>query len=113
MERFQTVRTIGTGTYGTVMEAHTKVTRETVAVKKMKKQYYTWDEALTLREVKVLRKLTHPNVVKLKEVIRQHNDLFLIFEYVEGTVLDLIRNYQKNRQERTGIPEDLIKSVME
>lgn len=75
------------------MEAHTKVTRETVAVKKMKKQYYTWDEALGLREVKVLRKLTHPNVVKLKEVIRQHNDLFLIFEYVEGTVLDLLRSY--------------------
>jgi male germ cell-associated kinase len=56
----------------------------------MKKQYENWEEAMSLREIKVLRRLNHPNVVKLKEVIRERNDLFLIFEYVNGTVLDLI-----------------------
>lgn len=46
---------------------------------------------MALREIKHLRKLNHFNVIKLKEVIRVGNELYLIFEYVKGTVLDLIR----------------------
>ena len=53
-----------------------------VAVKKMKRKFYSWDEALRLREVLALRKLKHPALVKLKEVIREHDEVFLIFEYM-------------------------------
>ena len=62
-----------------------------VAIKKMKRKFETWDECMTLREIKSLRKLSHPNIVKLKEVIRVRSELFLIFEFINGTVLDLIR----------------------
>ena len=41
-----------------------------VAIKKMKANFASWDEAMKLREVKSLRKLNHHNIVKLKEVIR-------------------------------------------
>jgi len=91
MEKFQIVKNLGNGTYGTVVEALNKTTREVVAIKKMKRKFETWDECMTLREVKSLRKLNHPNIVKLKEVIRARNELFLIFEFINGTVLDLIR----------------------
>ena len=36
----------------------------------MKRKYHSWAEVMDLREVKSLKKLHHPNVVKLKEVIR-------------------------------------------
>ena len=62
-----------------------------VAIKKMKRKFETWDECMTLREIKSLRRLNHPNIVKLKEVIRARSELFLIFELINGTVLDLIR----------------------
>ena len=39
-------------------------------IQSMKRRYNTWDEVTELREVKSLKKLHHPNVVKLKEVIR-------------------------------------------
>ena len=91
MEKFQVVKNLGNGTYGTVVEALNKTTREVVAIKKMKRKFETWDECMTLREIKSLRKLNHPNIVKLKEVIRARNELFLIFEFINGTVLDLIR----------------------
>ena len=39
-----------------------------VAIKRMKRKYYSWEEAMNLREVKSLKKLSHANVVKLKEV---------------------------------------------
>jgi len=37
---------------------------------------------MALREVKSLRKLTHPSIVKLKEVIRERDELFFVFEYM-------------------------------
>ena len=39
-----------------------------VAIKRMKRKYYSWEEAMNLREVKSLKKLSHANVIKLKEV---------------------------------------------
>lgn len=33
-------------------------------------------------QVKSLRKLSHPAVVKLKEVIRENDELFFVFEYL-------------------------------
>ena len=48
----------------------------------MKRKFYSWDEALRLREVLALRKLKHPALVKLKEVIREQDEVLLIFEYM-------------------------------
>jgi hypothetical protein len=36
------------------------------AIKKMKRKFYSWEECMNLREVKSLRKLNHPSIVKLK-----------------------------------------------
>lgn len=55
---------------------------ETVAIKKMKRKYYSWDECMSLREIKALRRLNHVNIVKLKEVIRVNDDLYMVFEYM-------------------------------
>jgi hypothetical protein len=39
---------------------------------------------MNLREVKSLRKLNHPCIIKLKEVIRENDELFFVFEYLVG-----------------------------
>ena len=51
MDKFQIVKNCGDGTYGTVFEAILVQTRETVAIKKMKRKFQNWDEAMCLREV--------------------------------------------------------------
>ena len=78
----------------------------------MKRKYHSWAEVMDLREVKSLKKvnktkqinvymfryyctivqLNHPNVVKLKEVIRENNRLYFVFEYVKGDLLGLMRD---------------------
>ena len=73
----------------------------------MKKKYYSWDECMTLREIKALRKLNHPNIVKLKEVIRVNNDLYLVFEYMQGNVYELIKSSRTS-----GLSTEQIKSVL-
>ena len=105
MDKFQIVKNCGDGTYGTVVEAINKTTRETVAIKKMKRKFDSWDEAMSLREVKTLRRLNHKNVVKLKEVIWVQSDVYLVFEYVQGTILDHIREYKRFRG-AYGLPND-------
>ena len=88
-------------------EAVDKTTRETVAIKKMKRKFDSWDEAMCLREVKTLRRLNHPGIVKLKEVLRVQNDVHLVFEYMKGTVLDHLREFRRARgSSATGLPND-------
>lgn len=54
-----TLSPLGDGTYGTVMLGQRKDTGEKVAIKRMKRKYYSWDEAMSLREVKVQNAHTH------------------------------------------------------
>ena len=82
MNRYKVIKQLGDGTYGSVWKAVNRQTSEVVAIKKMKKKFYSWDECMSLREVKSLRKLNHPNVVKLKEVIRENDELYFIFEFM-------------------------------
>ena len=41
-----------------------------------------------LREIKVLKDFQHDNIVRLLQVFREEEKLFLVFEYVERTVLE-------------------------
>ena len=66
--RYKVIKQLGDGTYGSVWKATNRQSNEVVAIKKMKRKFYSWEECMALREVKSLRKLNHPNVVKLKEV---------------------------------------------
>ena len=92
MDKYQVLQTIGDGTYGSVVQAVNKKTGEVVAIKKMKKKFYSWEECMALREIKSLRKLNHSQIVKLKEVIRVNDDLYFVFEYMEQNVYQLIKD---------------------
>jgi hypothetical protein len=47
----------------------------------MKRKFQTWDECINLREIKSLRKIEHTHVIKMKEVIKEKDELFLVFEF--------------------------------
>ena len=57
---FEPLKIIGRGAFGEVRVCKDKKTREIVAIKKMKKKFYSWEECMALREIKSLRKLNHP-----------------------------------------------------
>ena len=72
-----------------------------MAIKKLKKKYGTWEECLQLAEVKAMRKISHPNVIKMKELIRVVNDAYLIFEYEERDLLKLINERKEKGKSLT------------
>ncbi len=81
----------GDGTFGQVLKATNKQTGEVVAVKKLKQKFYSWEECLQLQELKSLKKLNHPNIVKLKEIVRENHQLFFVFEFMDGNLLELMK----------------------
>ncbi|XVF52118.1 hypothetical protein PTKIN_Ptkin04bG0239100 [Pterospermum kingtungense] len=95
MERYTIIKEVGDGTFGCVWRAINKLSGEVVAIKKMKKKYYSWEECVNLREVKSLRRMSHPNIVKLKEVIRENNILYFVFEYMECNLYQLMKDREK------------------
>tara|TARA_B110000503_G_C6972559_1_gene339800 strand:- start:148 stop:333 length:186 start_codon:yes stop_codon:yes gene_type:complete len=60
-----------------------------VAIKRMKRKFQSWDECINLREIKSLRKIEHPNIIKMKEVIKDKDELYLVFEFQKQNVYQL------------------------
>ncbi|PIO61659.1 hypothetical protein TELCIR_16810, partial [Teladorsagia circumcincta] len=58
----------------------------------MKKKFKTWEEATALREVKALKKLPHPNIIKLREVIRENDILYFVFEFMQENLYELMKD---------------------
>jgi cyclin-dependent kinase-like len=101
MNKYEVLGVVGEGNlplgaYGVVLKARHKETGELVAIKKFKESED--DEATrktTIREVKVLRMLRQDNIVQLKEAFRRKGRLYLVFEYVERNLLEVLEESQK------------------
>lgn len=49
----------------------------------MKKKFMKWDEVINQSEIKSLIKLSHPNIVKVNEIIKDKNEVYFIFEFMD------------------------------
>lgn len=91
MNKYEVLGVVGEGAYGVVLRCRNKESGEIVAIKKFKES--DDDEVLrktTLREVKLLRLLRHENIVSLTEAFRRKTKLYLVFEYVERNLLEVL-----------------------
>ncbi|XP_035475309.2 serine/threonine-protein kinase MAK isoform X3 [Scophthalmus maximus] len=105
MNRYTTLRQLGDGTYGSVLMGRSNESGELVAIKRMKRKFYSWEECMNLREVTSLKKLNHANVVKLKEVIRENDHLYFVFEYMKENLYQLMKDRKKL------FPESVIRNI--
>jgi len=75
---------LGEGTYGVVYKAKDTVSGQIVALKKTRLE--SEDEGVpstAIREISLLRELSHPNIVDLKDVIHADQKLYLVFEFLD------------------------------
>jgi glycogen synthase kinase 3 beta len=92
-------KVIGNGSFGVVYSAKLVDSNEMVAIKKVLQ-----DKRFKNRELQIMRKLEHQNVVKLKYFFYSSGDkkdelyLNLILEYIPETVYRVARHYSKQRQ---------------
>uniref|UniRef100_A0A915EGJ7 Protein kinase domain-containing protein n=1 Tax=Ditylenchus dipsaci TaxID=166011 RepID=A0A915EGJ7_9BILA len=98
--KYSNVRVVGNGSFGVVYVARLgDETGDAIAIKKVLQ-----DKRYKNRELQIMRKLDHQNVVKLKYFFflshEPKDDLYLnlILEYVPDTVYRMARQYAKQRQ---------------
>ncbi|XP_034256873.1 putative glycogen synthase kinase-3 homolog [Thrips palmi] len=87
--RYESLGVVGEGSYGLVLRCRHRESGQLVAVKK----FIETEEDLTvrkmaLREIRMLKKLRHENLVSLLEVFRRKRRFYLVFELMDHTVLD-------------------------
>ena len=107
----KTEKPIGEGTYGVVYKATEKKTGDTVALKKIRLEVE--DEGVpstALREISLLKELSHPNIVELKDV--EHSEspprLYLVFEWLDQD----LKKYMDMLPNRKPMDAELVQSYM-
>lgn len=89
MDNYEILGVIGEGTYGIVLRARHLPTNTIVAIKKFKDNDDDPNiQKTALREIKILKSLRHDNIVCLLDVFRKSNQLYLVFEYIDHTLLE-------------------------
>uniref|UniRef100_A0A452TV53 Cyclin-dependent kinase 10 n=1 Tax=Ursus maritimus TaxID=29073 RepID=A0A452TV53_URSMA len=86
---------IGEGTYGIVYRARDTQTDEIVALKKVRMDKEKDGVPISsLREITLLLRLRHPNIVELKEVVVGNHleSIFLVMGYCEQDLASLLEN---------------------
>jgi protein kinase len=65
----------------------------------MKKQHSKWEECVSMKEVKALVGLKHPNIITLNEMILENSELYLIFEHVGQNLYEYSQKQANNLSE--------------
>ncbi|CAM6108079.1 unnamed protein product [Calypogeia fissa] len=91
-DSFEKLDKIGQGTYSNVYKARDLDTGKIVALKKVRFDNLEPESVRFMaREIQVLRRLDHPNVIKLEGLVtsRMSCSLYLVFEYMEHDLAGL------------------------
>ncbi|KAJ6917811.1 serine/threonine-protein kinase [Populus alba x Populus x berolinensis] len=91
-DTFEKIDKIGSGTYSNVYKARDLLTGKVVALKKVRFDNLEPESVKFMaREILILRRLNHPNVVKLEGLVtsRMSCSLYLVFEYMEHDLAGL------------------------
>ncbi|KAF6168498.1 hypothetical protein GIB67_015045 [Kingdonia uniflora] len=91
-DSFEKLEKIGQGTYSNVFQAQELETGKIVALKKVRFDNFEPESVRFMaREIMILRRLDHPNIVKLEGLItsRLSWSIYLVFEYMEHDLAGL------------------------
>ncbi|KAF8369420.1 hypothetical protein HHK36_032565 [Tetracentron sinense] len=92
-DSFEKLEKIGQGTYSSVFRARDLETGRIVALKKVRFDNFEPESVRFMaREIMILRRLDHPNIVKLEGLVtsRSSCSIYLVFEYMEHDLSGLL-----------------------
>ncbi|KAK5114114.1 cyclin-dependent protein kinase [Meristemomyces frigidus] len=131
-DHYDIVGFISSGTYGRVYKAVSKRpsngsppkvlhpsgrTIEAFAIKKFKPDkegaelQYTGISQSAIREMALCTELSHPNLIHLVEIILESKCIFMVFEYAEHDLLQIIHHHH-SLNTRGPIPASMLRSCM-
>jgi len=111
-DKYTLGKIVGRGAFSVVKEGIRKASGKKYAVKCISKKLIDKKElALLEREIDIMKKLQHPNIIQLMEVIDSPDTLYLILEFISGGELfDAIVNKGSYTEEQTA---KIVKQILE
>ena len=91
MGRYELGKLLGRGSFAKVHHARNVETGEEVAIKIMDKDHLARSGAAqrqVMREIDIMRRVRHPHVVRIHEVMATRRSIFVVMEFVGGGSLD-------------------------
>ncbi|KAK9472722.1 kinase-like domain-containing protein [Dipodascopsis tothii] len=117
LDKYEIIGYIAAGTYGRVYKARARIgPPRLVAIKKFKadkegeQAHYTGISQSACRELALCRELAHENVVTLVEIILEDKCIYMVFEFAEHDLLQIIHFH--SHPDRRSIPEGTVKSIL-
>lgn len=88
--RYQIVEELGRGSMGVVYRAHDPQIDRLIALKALRHDRVTSEVFVQrfLKEAKAIGRLSHPNIVTVYDVGRDHGSIYIAMEFLEGTPLN-------------------------
>ena len=111
---FELKKELGHGSYGHVYLAVHKITRATYAIKAIDKrnQNNQFEQPYFIREIEIMYKIHHPNVVRLFSHFEDNNYCYFLMEYIpKGNIVNLMPK-DKTKRLSTKLIASLIKDVI-
>ena len=99
-KKYKPTKLLGSGSFGSVYEAQNNIFHNTVAMKVIKKDPNNeLDEQEIRNEIDILKKLSHPNIVKIYEFYISNSHYYIITEFCkEGELFSYIKNKYSEHQ---------------
>lgn len=97
VSRYKVKEIIGEGNSSIVCSAYDTHTGEMVAIKKINNIFENLSVAISVtREIKLLRRLYHPDIVKIKNILlppsrKEFNDIYVVFEHMDCDLHQIIK----------------------
>jgi len=108
-------RELGRGGFSVVREGIKKATGEKYAIKCIGKEHMEGEDEikLLLREVQIMKKIDHPNVLKLYEVFEDEENFYLVTELVSGKELfdKIVERGQYSEKDAANIVRQIVSAV--
>jgi len=113
-EHYEIGKELGRGTFSIVKEGTSKKTGEKVALKFIDKKYVDKEDLLLLtREIDIMKKVNHENVLSLKEIYETENQLSLVMELVTGGELffKIVERGSYSEKDASNIVRQIVQGV--
>lgn len=106
LDNYKFVKLIGKGAFGKVTLGIHKLTGKYVAIKTIEKSYMKdeFSRKKVFREVYIMKKIRHANVIRLLEVFESTNHLLIVMEYAgDGDLLQYVKKHKKLKEEEAKV----------
>jgi len=99
-KKYKPTKLLGTGSFGSVYEAKNTIFQNVVAMKVINKDPNNeLDEQEIRNEIDILKKLSHPNIVKIYEFYVSNSHYYIVTEFCrDGELFSYIKNKYSERQ---------------